>query len=215
MEDLSNYKPTSADEFVGESPRRWATILENKVRKMKESRTGIIKALIIGEPGVGKTCMAEHAARELAASPFAIRESNGADVNAELVREMMSEYHCVSMFSDFRVWIINEIDSMKRTAQDLMLSFLDKLPDCYAVIGTSNFDTSDITERFQSRFQQMKVKQPTEQEVSKGLQRIVAQYTGLSIPSEVTDAISKCTKGNVRASLLDAQSWLDSFPPEK
>ena len=201
--DLTEYRPTNASELFGASPRKWAKVLENKVSRMRKNGSGRLKALLIGNPGVGKTSIAEFTSSALVDSHFAIRESNGADVSAELVREVSTEAYSSSMFSDFRVWIINEIDSMKRVAQDLMLTFLDKLPDRYAVIGTSNYDTAEITERFQSRFQQMRIKSPEPREVSDGLQ-------SLGIPMKVADAITKCTKGNVRSALLDAQSYLDT-----
>jgi DNA polymerase III delta prime subunit len=201
--DLSDYIPTDHTMLFGASPQKWAKVLESKVAGLKEAGTGKMRVLLIGPPGCGKTVTANFLAKNLVDCDIAIRRSNGAGVSAELVREASLEARCASLFSSFRVWLINEIDCMNHVAQDLMLSFMDELPDRYAVIGTSNLDIDQITKRFQSRFQQMEFKPPSAKEVSIGLQ-------GLGVPAKIADAITKHTSGDVRASLLDAQTWIDS-----
>ena len=47
--------------------------------------------------------------------------------------------------------IINDMDRCTRDAQDLLLSYLDRLPPGRAVIGTSNLQLDLLTESFQTR----------------------------------------------------------------
>ena len=169
MIDLTQYKPQCADDMIGKSARRWATVLEKRVERMKASQDGTLKALLLGDPGTGKTTIANFIASQLCDSPFAITETNGADISVDLVRKMGCEFKTSSLFSAFRVWIINEIDTMNNVAQTSMLSLLDSLPTRHAVIGTSNLDTNQLIERFQTRFQQMTVKKPEPPEVIEGL----------------------------------------------
>ena len=56
-----------------------------------------------------------------------------------------------SLFGVYSVKIINDMDRCTRDAQDLLLSYLDRLPPGRAVIGTSNLQLDLLTESFQTR----------------------------------------------------------------
>ena len=47
---------------------------------------------------------------------------------------------------------MNELDRCTREAQDLLLTYLDRLPPGRALLGTSNLHLDPLTERFQTRF---------------------------------------------------------------
>jgi DNA polymerase III delta prime subunit len=121
-------------------------------------------------------------------------------VNAEVVRRWTEESRYVA--SRYQVVIVNEIDTVTTAAQDLMLSYLDGLGGRRAVIGTSNLNLSDLTPRFQSRFQQIQVKSPITSEIEAFLQSF-----GLNGAAK---AIAEKCAGDVRAALNDAQTVLDA-----
>jgi hypothetical protein len=139
----------------------------------------------------------------LAGTPFAIEEFNGKLVTVDTVKQWMGTLGCRPLFGVYAVKIINEMDRCSRDAQDLLLSYLDRLPPGRAVIGTSNLQLDLLTERFQTRFQSIKISTPTTEDLAEMLRRHwpVDQATALRI------AVG--SGGCVRAALADLESWLD------
>ncbi len=174
-----------------------------KARKLHNDPTVSLKILLYGPPGVGKTSIADMIAETLAGTPFAIEEFNGKLVTVETVKQWMANLAYQSMFGVYSVKIINEMDRCTRDAQDLLLSYLDRLPPGRAVIGTSNLQLDLLTERFQTRFQSIKLAAPTTEEIA----------TMLSSHWPVDEAtalrIAVGSGGCVRAALADLESWLD------
>ena len=143
-------------------------------------------------------------AETLAGTPFAIEEFNGKLVTVETVKQWMANLAYQSMFGVYSVKIINEMDRCTRDAQDLLLSYLDRLPPGRAVIGTSNLQLDLLTERFQTRFQSIKLAAPSTEDIATMLRRHwpVDEATSLRI------AVG--SGGCVRAALADLESWLDA-----
>ena len=162
-----------------------------------------VKLLLYGPPGVGKTSVADMVADELSGSRFAIEEYNGKLVTVEVVKQWMGSLGACSLFGVYSVRIINEMDRCSRDAQDLLLSYLDRLPPGRAVIGTSNLQLDLLTERFQTRFQSIKLAAPSTEEIAGMLRRHwpVDKATSLRI------AVG--SGGCVRAALADLETWLD------
>ncbi len=163
-----------------------------------------MKILLYGPPGVGKTSIADMVADVLSGTRFAIEEFNGKLVTVETVKQWMGNLGTCSLFGVYSVKIINEMDRCTRDAQDLLLSYLDRLPPGRAVIGTSNLQLDLLTERFQTRFQSIKILSPSTEEIAAMLRRHwpVNEATSLRI------AVG--SGGCVRAALADLESWLDA-----
>ena len=178
--------------------------LVTKARRLNADPAVPVKILLYGPPGVGKTSIADMVADELAGTRFAIEEFNGKLVTVETVKQWMAGLSAGSLFGVYSVKIINEMDRCTRDAQDLLLSYLDRMPPGRAVIGTSNLQLDLLTERFQTRFQSIKLGTPTTEEISDMLcQRWqVERQTALRI------AVG--SGGCVRAALADLETWLDS-----
>jgi replication-associated recombination protein RarA len=197
------WRPDRPDDLCGPA----ATVarrLVAKARKLHSNPAVPVKILLYGPPGVGKTSIADMVAGELAGTRFAVEEFNGKLVTVELVKQWMGGLCAGSLFGVYSVRIINEMDRCSRDAQDLLLSYLDRLPPGRAVIGTSNLQLDLLTERFQTRFQSIKLAAPSTEEIASMLRRHwpVDQATSLRI------AVG--SGGCVRAALADLETWLDA-----
>lgn len=160
--------------------------------------------LLYGPPGVGKTTIAEMLSTSLSESPWSIEEVNGKLVTIETVKGWMRDLHYGSLYSEWTVKLVNELDRCSRDAQDLLLSYLDKLPPGRAFIGTSNLNLGDLTERFQTRFQAIKLLSPDSDEIRDFLMR---QW---NVPEQVAARIAVGCGGNVRAALADLETHFDA-----
>lgn len=198
-----SWQPSGPSEILGPA-RQIAIKLMAKASKVKNNGRSPLKVLLYGPPGVGKTTVAEMIAYELAGSQWAIEETNGKLVTIEAVKGWMHQLAYGSLFSDWTVKIINEMDRCSRDAQDLLLTYLDMLPPGRAIIGTSNLDLSQLTERFQTRFQAIRLEAPPSEEIQTFLRG------KWQVPEGTAAMIAVGCGGNVRAALADLESYLDA-----
>lgn len=201
-----SWKPRTADDLIGQA-REVAQSLVTKARAVKNNGRSPVKVLLYGPPGVGKTTIAEMLAAELAGSPFAVEDFNGKLVGIETVKAWMTGLAYGSLFGDFTVKIINELDRCSRDAQDLLLTYLDKLPAGRAFIGTSNLQLDLLTERFQTRFQAIRLGAPSTEEIAGFLIR------HWDVDKAVAFQIAVGSGGCVRAALADLENYLDAGRP--
>ncbi len=85
--------------------------------------------------------------------------------------------------------MVNELDRCSKDAQDMLLTYLDRMKPGHAFLGTTNLDLGSLTERFQTRFQSVRL-QPPENEV---LAAFLARRW--SAPVGITRQIAEGAKG--------------------
>ena len=202
-----NWKPASPEDLIGQA-KRVAKAQVTKARRLAaaDPANGSMKLLLYGPPGVGKTSVVEMVARELTGSPLAVEDFNGREVTVEVVREWMRALAYGSLFSRWSVRIVNELDRCSKEAQDLLLTYLDRLPPGRALLGTSNLQLDLLTERFQTRFQAVKLLPPETEELAEFI------ATRWPVPRQTALQIAVGSGGCVRAALADLESWIDSHP---
>ena len=88
----------------------------------------------------------------------------------------------------------------------MLLTYLDRMRPDHAFLGTTNLDVAGLTERFQTRFQSVRL-QPPENEV---LAAFLARRWGT--PIGITRQIAEGAKGNVRAAMADLEMWIGRRP---
>ena len=196
------WRPTGPGDLCGPAAAVAARLVA-KASKLRADPAVPVKLLLYGPPGVGKTSVADMVADELSGSRFAIEEYNGKLVTVEVVKQWMGSLGACSLFGVYSVRIINEMDRCSRDAQDLLLSYLDRLPPGRAVIGTSNLQLDLLTERFQTRFQSIKLAAPSTEEIAAMLRRHWPVDNATSL------RIAVGSGGCVRAALADLETWLD------
>jgi len=163
-----------------------------------------VKLLLYGPPGIGKTTIADMVADTLSGTRLAVEEFHGKLVTVETVRQWMAGLGTGSLFGVYSVKIINEMDRCSRDAQDLLLGYLDRLPPWRAVIGTSNLQLDLLTERFQTRFQSVRLAAPSTEETAAFLRR------NWDVDEATALRIAVGSGGCVRAALADLESWMDA-----
>ena len=153
----------------------------------------------------GKTSLVNLIARTLASHPVAIEDVNGKEVGLELAREWTRSLAYGSIFGTWSVKVVNELDRCSKDAQDMLLTYLDRMKPGHAFLGTTNLDLSSLTERFQTRFQSVRL-QPPDNAALAALAAFLARRWGA--PISTTQMIAEGASGNVRAAMADLEMWL-------
>jgi replication-associated recombination protein RarA len=178
------------------------SILRELIKKLGHIREREkLKLLLHGSPGVGKTEIANTLAHQLAAEGVDIESINGRDLTIDVVRIWKQNSCYGSLFGEWKIKIVNELDLAPQVAQDLMLTYLDELPPQQGVIATSNASAETLTERFATRFISVEVSPPDSDEITRHLMRRF--HLGKQAAAMI--AVASC--GNVRSAELQAQGF--------
>jgi MoxR-like ATPase len=197
------YRAACPADFIG-GAKSVARILHTKAKALEKHPASNCRLLLVGQPGIGKTELALMFAGLLAGHSTSIESLNGRNVDISLVRRWQESSRYTNIFGGWTVKIVNELDTCPPAAQDLLLTYLDELPNGYAFIGTSNLDLKQLSERFQTRFQQFKLTAPDTDEIIDFIKR------NWRIADSIVKQIAVGCGGNVRAALLDTQTIIDA-----
>lgn len=200
-----NWRPRRAEDLIGQAGRVALTQVA-KAKRLASDPSATMKLLLYGPPGVGKTSVVELVALQLTGSGLAIEDYNGREVTVDVVRQWMTQLPYGNLFAPWSVKIVNELDRCSREAQDLLLTYLDRMPPGRAFLGTSNLQLDLLTERFQTRFQAIKLLPPTTEELCEFL---IQRWP---VPRTPAAQIAVGSGGCVRAALADLESYLDQHP---
>jgi len=201
MIDLEDYKPRAVDEFIGTKQKHWFKLLAKKAQKVRRNGKGKMKVLITGDCGIGKTELAQATAEILVDEDHravAYEEVSAANVQIDQVRELRSNLHYYPQ-GGFRAIIINEADLLPEKCENLMLDVMDELPDCHALLMTSN-RAKQFSKRFADRCWRVSIEPPTEDDMKEWLQ------INMDLPQRQIDQLAKL-KG-VRSMFNQAETCL-------
>jgi replication-associated recombination protein RarA len=195
------FVPACPADFVGQAGKV-AEVLLRKAERLRANPEQPLKLLVSGAPGIGKTSLVNLIARTLATHPAAIEDVNGREVGLNLAREWTRSLAHSSLFGPWSVKVVNELDCCSKDAQDMLLTYLDRMKPGHAFLGTTNFDVAALTERFQTRFQSVRLQPPDNEDLAPFLAR------RWGAPITITRQIAEGAKGNVRAAMADLEMWL-------
>jgi len=193
--------PSCPAEFVGQAGKA-AEMLIRKAESLRAQPDRSFKLLVSGAPGIGKSSLVNLIARTLASHPAAIEDVNGREVGLDVAREWTRSLAYGTLFGPWSVKVVNELDRCSKDAQDMLLTYLDRMPTGHAFLGTTNLDIGTLTERFQTRFQSIRLQPPSNEDLALFLARRWAAPIG------ITRKIAEGAKGNVRAAMADLEVWM-------
>jgi replication-associated recombination protein RarA len=193
--------PSCPADFVGQAGKA-AEMLIPKAESLRAQPDRSFKLLVSGAPGIGKTSLVNLIARTLANHPAAIEDVNGREVGLEVARELTRGLAYGTLFGPWSVKVVNELDRCSKDAQDMLLTYLDRMPAGHAFLSTTNLDIGNLTERFQTRFQSIRLQPPSNEDLAQFLARRWAAPIG------ITRKIAEGAKGNVRAAMADLEVWV-------
>ena len=132
----------------------------------------------------------------------AVGDVNGREVGLDLARDWTRHLGYGSIFGSWSIKVVNELDRCSKDAQDLLLTYLDRMKPGQAFLGTTNLDLGSLTERFQTRFQSVRLQAPENEVLAAFLAR------RWPAPITITRQIAEGSQGNVRAALADLEMWM-------
>lgn len=198
-----DYKPRRIQDFIG--PARDVARTLSRIAKRSLPSCAPVKVLILGDPGVGKSALADYLLEQLGVNQkWSVAKLSGAQVRLEEIEEWAGRLHYRDLFSPYKFLRIEEMDRASHTARARLLTVLDDLPNHVGIICTSNKEITEIEPRFPSRFQNFTVKAPAAEEIRTLLKRWPLRENDLN-------QLSEFCCGNVRRALFDAQTILDGF----
>lgn len=197
----SQWRPAGLDELIGPAGQI-GRMLTASIANLDADPTARAKFLFYGTPGSGKTELGTFMCQAIGKHALAIERVSGVECTVDVVRQWKREAPMGSLFGDYKVKFIQEVDVVPRTAQDLLLEYMDMLPPRTGVICTSNLQIDLLQERFQTRMRVLKVLGAPDHEVA-----ALLAHWGLS-PEHCRHLGFSCG-GNVRAALQDADNFLE------
>jgi replication-associated recombination protein RarA len=186
-------------------PARVQAAFTRKIERPEFAAEGPHKWLFFGPPGLAKSMIAHSIQKRLDPDGLGSLSLNGKELTVEEIRKWRKSMRTRPMGS-WWITVIDELDRASRDAQDLMLSWLDHLPEFAIVIATTNQNLDELQERLHTRFQQIRFEQPSDQEIYDALK-------AAGLPPDVAEKIATGCKGNVRAAEMDATTWEDFHAP--
>ncbi len=196
----NEWTPQKPDDLLGIAGK----VAKVQIRRARNHPKNRIRLLLYGKPGCGKSAACRIISNSIAA-PHNISHVSACEITADRIREWIKEGEQMRIESDWRIYHIEECDALHPVVQVLMLQFIDIIPEQTAIICTSNLNIHELSDRFQSRFQCVKILRPTEKEITEFLRKHwLGDLGGFCI-----DDIAKNVNGDVRAALNDAQAQLD------
>lgn len=144
MRLTEQHRPKTLSEIVGQPPARLLAAFA------KEPYATCW--LLTGSPGVGKTTAALALAHELGCDEGGdLDVICASELSVDSVREMLRTFSYKPMFGQWRLWVIEELETLHPQAQTLLKRGLETLPAHVVVVATSN-DTTRLQPALVQRF---------------------------------------------------------------
>ncbi len=170
--------------------------------------------LFAGSRGTGKTSIARILARELGTSSNDIYEIDAAsNTSVDDIRELNESVHTLPFDSTYKVYILDEVHMLSKSASNALLKTLEE-PPAHVIFILATTETHKIPETVLSRCQVYTFKKPN-QEVLKTVVKNVAKKEGYTLADSSADLIALLGDGSFRDTLGTLQKVLSSSKDKK
>lgn len=187
METLANkLRPNKLSDIVGQSH----LVGKNKILNNLVKNNKIFNMIFYGKSGIGKTTIALALMNELNSNYRLLN----ATINSKKDFEVFFEE---SKIYDNLVLIVDEIHRMNKDKQDLLLSFIES--GQITLIGlTSSNPYHSINPAIRSRCQLIELKELTEEDIFKALDKVKTVYEDINLTNEIKHYVAKLSAGDLR-----------------
>lgn len=197
-------RPDAVGELVGDAARVCERALAAARRRLANP-VAPLKMLFYGAPGTGKSTIAALVAQELTGGDeTALIKVNGRGLHPSWVDEVKGTFATGTLYGGWVVLWIDEVDTCPRDVQDGLLTLMDDMPNCRAVLGTTNHDIDGLSPRFHGRF----IVYPVAAVPAVDIEVFLWARWGWGLPRETFREIAEGSEGDVRRALLDTQAHL-------
>ena len=193
------YKPSQISEIIGPA-KQYAALIEHYVAQCK-LRKETIRLLILGPPGCGKSTLSHFAVKCIGTGKWSTRIMNGTELKIEEVEEIAHWLRIGSLYGDYNVLQVEEVDAVPIVAQTRFLTLMDQIPWHSSVICTSNCSVTQLEARFGGRFKNFEIKPPSDVDIEALLIRL-----GTPAKAARHHAVMAC--GDVRRAIENADTSL-------
>ena len=187
METLANkLRPNKLSDIVGQSH----LVGKNKILNNLVKNNKIFNMIFYGKSGIGKTTIALALMNELNSNYRNLNATINSKKDFEVVFEESKIY-------DNLILIVDEIHRMNKDKQDLLLSFIES--GQITLIGlTSSNPYHSINPAIRSRCQLIELKELTEEDIFKALDKVKTVYEDINLTDEIKHYVAKLSAGDLR-----------------
>jgi DNA polymerase III delta prime subunit len=198
----TTYKPNLPEDFIGDASIIAKMVL-TKAEAYRSTGDGNYRLLLYGHPGTGKSRLAMLTALLLAGHPLGVEHVNGQSCNIETIRKWREGSAYRPLYGQRIVKLIDECDAMSEAALNEYRTLSDTLPPCCDIIMTTNKLLAELQPQLQSRAFAHRFKPCNAVPLGHWLTE------RFGIEGNEALRIAQANRGDIRASLFDAEAWLD------
>lgn len=165
----NEFRPETLDDVIGNESTK------KILRKQKLDGTISHSFFLSGKYGSGKSSLARVIANDLIGNATVVEVDCGVENSADKMREISDDADFSSVWSENKVYILDEFHRLGNPAQTVLLKTLEEPPEnTYFIIVTS--EKAKVLPTIQSRCLSFDVEEPTKDEVRVAIKRFLAKY---------------------------------------